>query len=76
MTIFLNSFLDFGPSFGVQDDLGPRFGAHDSFTILSFLIVSIVLIIEVLLFIYSLMTFSKTLILCPFSVKTFIKNIY
>ena len=63
---FLNCFFKFGPSFGT----------HDSFTILSFLIMSIFSFsfTEVLLFIYSLVTFSKTVTLCPFSSKTFIKN--
>ena len=66
MPNFLNSFLNFGPSFGT----------HGSFTILSFLIVSIFTfyLTEVMLFIYSLVTFSKTVILRQFSAKTFIKN--
>ena len=52
-----------------------NFGTHGSSTILSFLIVSILSFhfTEVALFIYPLVTFSKTVILCPFPAKTFIK---
>ena len=51
-----------------------NFGTHGSSTILSFLIVSILSFhfTEVALFIYPLVTFSKTVILCPFPAKTFI----
>ena len=66
MLDILNSFLNFGPSFGT----------HGSFTILSSSILSIFSFsfTEVMLFIYSLVIFSKTAILCQFSAKTFIKN--
>ena len=64
MPNFLNSLLNFGPSFGT----------HGSFTILSFLIVSIFIffffgsnVIHIFL-----VTFSITVILCTFSAKTFI----
>ena len=49
MPIFFNSFLN----------IGPIFGSHGSFTILSFLIVFIFSFsfTEVMLFVYSLVTF-------------------
>ena len=69
MSDFKNPFLNSGPSLA----------NNDSFTILSFLIVSISTFsfTEVILFIYYfLVTFSKALIQCPFCAKTFIKILF
>ena len=61
MPIFFNSFLNFGPSFGT----------HGSFTILPFLTVSTFSFsfTEVMLFLHSLVTFSRIVILRQFSAK-------
>ena len=61
--VFMPNLLDYLLIFG------PSFKTHGSFTILSFLIMSIFSFsfIEVMLFIYSFVTFSKTVIQCSFN---------
>ena len=66
MVNLLNSFLNFGPNAGT----------YGSFTVTSFLTVSMfsVYFTQVMLFVCSFVTFSNTLILCTFLKKTFIKS--
>ena len=66
----------FMPNFQNFLYFAPSFGTYGSFTILSFLIVSIFTFsfLEVMLFMYFLVTLSKTVILCLFSAKMFLKN--